>query len=578
MLHTMRSLLLIVATINLATITVDAAGAAYTLMGTGPCRGNGGALDKVNSRMLENVADEAACEAYCDAVPADGSDGICAGFAYESSGDKECILYGPGMAGSCASPNQAKTSPTTCTAVGTCSDPTTAASEKECGTCSLAEAVTSESCATVAGTWTGATWTTTGVWEDSPVDGAAWVAEFQHTDHVHSFVDNVNYVCYDKDVTDHIGKCSNSADSPGGTDCAAIFSAAGTYEADSCPSGDTDTEKCVWTAAPASPTEKPPHPVVPSIAGYTFKSGACRATSATNAADPANLPQNNDRPNYMYKKNADFPTFPANTAPADLAAYCDTLPNCLGFHSGPWMSLFGTGLDAVGEWQDGLGGGWAGDPGQGPPDGDTTTLTATKPNHQYVCFYKSADSDDDEPCFPSAAMVTKSDGTHSRVDALVPGDKIIAATSDGTLTTDTVSLLSIAKHEALANMVNLTTAAGKHLILTSGHHLPVGKECCTTLKKVAELAIGETVHMIVEGKAVQTTVVKKTALVGQHGHHGLHSPVLTNGAFPVVDNVVTSFDSMGKVTLAKYGLAYLEAACKATGTCDRLRRMISPAE
>ena len=44
--------------------------------------------------------------------------------------------------------------------------------------------------------------------------------------------------------------------------------------------------------------------------------------------------------------------------------------------------------------------------------------------------------------------------------------------------------------------------------------------------------------------------------------HGLHSPVLTNGAFPVVDGVVTSFDSISKVVLASYGLKYLEPLLK----------------
>ena len=65
------------------------------------------------------------------------------------------------------------------------------------------------------------------------------------------------------------------------------------------------------------------------------------------------------------------------------------------------------------------------------------------------------------------------------------------------------------------------------------------------------------------------TVVRMTQVLGK----GLHSPVLTHGNFPVVDGVVTAFDSIEKVTLAKHGLAPLLAACKATGTCDKFKSM-----
>jgi len=43
-----------------------------------------------------------------------------------------------------------------------------------------------------------------------------------------------------------------------------------------------------------------------------------------------------------------------------------------------------------------------------------------------------------DPCFPSAALVTTSDGTAVRIDALQEGDTILATTADGFLTTDTV--------------------------------------------------------------------------------------------------------------------------------------------
>ena len=75
--------------------------------------------------------------------------------------------------------------------------------------------------------------------------------------------------------------------------------------------------------------------------------------------------------------------------------------------------------------------------------------------------------------------------------------------------------------------------------------------------------------------AVATAITAKTASVKASG---LHSPVLTNGGFPIVDGVVTSFDSIDKVTLAKHGLAPLLKACKATGTCETFRDLFLSAE
>jgi len=166
--------------------------------------------------------------------------------------------------------------------------------------------------------------------------------------------------------------------------------------------------------------------------------------------------------------------------------------------------------------------------------------------------------------------VTKADGTSSRVDALKEGDQIVAAATDGSLTTDTVSLLSIAHPEVIVdNFITLSTAAGASLTLTPNHHLPVGPACCSTLKMAKDVRIGEVVHTVAEGKTTPTTVI------GMHVAKatGLHSPVLTNGNFPVVDGFVTSFDSIDKVTLAKHGLASLVSACKMSGTCETLRHL-----
>jgi hypothetical protein len=163
------------------------------------------------------------------------------------------------------------------------------------------------------------------------------------------------------------------------------------------------------------------------------------------------------------------------------------------------------------------------------------------------------------------------------MDSLDEGETIVAATADGKLTTDTVSALSIAKPGTAATFITLTTSSGM-LNLTADHHLPVGAACCSTLKKAKDVEVGETVWKVgksagpfvpISGPA-PTVVVKKAEVKST----GLHSPILTHGNFPVVDGHVTSFDKIEKVTLASYGLRYLEAACKMTGTCGYLRRVM----
>ena len=88
------------------------------------------------------------------------------------------------------------------------------------------------------------------------------------------------------------------------------------------------------------------------------------------------------------------------------------------------------------------------------------------------------------------------------------------------------------------------------------------------------MSVGETVWTVKAGAAVAQAVTKVTKKAAA----GLHSPVLTSGSFPVVDGVVTSFDSIEKVTLAKHGLAPLLAACKATATSASLREMFLSVE
>ena len=160
-------------------------------------------------------------------------------------------------------------------------------------------------------------------------------------------------------------------------------------------------------------------------------------------------------------------------------------------------------------------------------------------------------------CFPSDAQVTMVDGMPRRLDALRAGDTIVAARADGTLTNDIVSHLSLADADAQGtSFVVLTTESGRNLTLTAMHHVPVGPKCCANLKLAQDIVVGETVFEAVVSATVRATQVIK---IGSVIKAGLHSPVLTHGAMPIVDGIVTSFDAMHAVRLATAGLPLLEA-------------------
>jgi hypothetical protein len=169
------------------------------------------------------------------------------------------------------------------------------------------------------------------------------------------------------------------------------------------------------------------------------------------------------------------------------------------------------------------------------------------------------------------------DGTRVPIASLREGDAIVAATSEGALTTDTVSLLSIAKPEANADFLTLTIADGRSLSLTATHHVPIGPRCCGILEQAKDLVVGTTIWTVPAtggGGLVAQPITK----IGRTAAVGLHSPVLSNGGFPVVDGLVTSFDSMGKVRLATYVLKPLLSLCKLTDTCGHLRTLLLGAE
>jgi hypothetical protein len=156
-------------------------------------------------------------------------------------------------------------------------------------------------------------------------------------------------------------------------------------------------------------------------------------------------------------------------------------------------------------------------------------------------------------------------GAKRSLGALQVGDEIVVATAAGVLTTDTVSALSLANKDAVSTFLVLSTAAGRNVTLTEGHHVPVGPSCCATLKTASEMKLGDTMWLASTTGAAIPAAVTKIAQVSQMG---LHSPVMTHGSFPLIDGVVTAFDSIHMVTAAGYFLPMLET----TGTIELFKR------
>ena len=172
-------------------------------------------------------------------------------------------------------------------------------------------------------------------------------------------------------------------------------------------------------------------------------------------------------------------------------------------------------------------------------------------------------------CFPSSASVTKADGTTTLISNLGEGDAILATDTDGKVTTDSVSILSINVLNIAATFVKLQTDRNATLELTSEHHLPVGGACCSTLKKAKDIEVGQTVWVYVPPIGIgPERVVAKSLFKGV----GLHSPVLTNGGLPIVNDVVTAFDSIEIVRFASYVLPLALRSCSFMGICPLFRR------
>jgi len=171
----------------------------------------------------------------------------------------------------------------------------------------------------------------------------------------------------------------------------------------------------------------------------------------------------------------------------------------------------------------------------------------------------------DPPCFPSSATAALRDGRTVRLDELREGDAILVGWADGTLGFDVVTPWSLADHSAEgALFLALATSANTTLRLTPTHHLPVGETCCKQLKQAKDVRVGELVWAVGRGAAEPEphAVLSVRATSGR----GLHSPLMQRGGFPVVDGVVTSFNSLPLVKLNAIAQPYLLASLCAAST------------
>ena len=169
-------------------------------------------------------------------------------------------------------------------------------------------------------------------------------------------------------------------------------------------------------------------------------------------------------------------------------------------------------------------------------------------------------------------VLTLVDGTQKQIDQLQEGEPILAATLDGGLAVDTVSLLSIADNTAKnKGFLSITTNGNLRLNATSGHHMATGDKCCSQIKKLQELNIGDTVWIRETGKPLP--IAQKITGIEMVVAHGLHSPVLTNGGLPIINGFVTSFDTASKVSTAKTWLPGLISICKKFGTCGVAKKL-----
>jgi hypothetical protein len=387
----------------------------------GACRGPGGENDKVNSKYKTGMTLDA-CATECD-----NNAGQCKGFAYSPTANGgECLIYGPAFSGSCS--DASATSPTACAALGTCSD-AAKTSEDTCGACSLPSGTSEATCDQIGGTWTPATWTSSGATWNEPTGD--WISDYHPSDLVVGVVESGDYTCYDVDNQDHHPKCEGSlgtvddtsyrcteqdvsdgvqgcsgtgdykcaestcGSSNCGGDCgqgegtAYTFACAAgcAYCTEVCWPAESPChqtflglakaqktasmcpEGCVYTAEVQAVKVSAVHSKVVQRGGWEHMAGVCRSEGDAMSVEA--------KPNGRYSKTAG-----ENGAPAtqeECMDHCEAEPDCIGYaHAdNSWCLNYGPNLHDVGESTI-----WTGD------NHVATTITQTKPNPAYICGVK----------------------------------------------------------------------------------------------------------------------------------------------------------------------------------------------
>jgi len=340
----------------------------------GACRGPGGKDDKVNSKFIHQTTLQE-CNTHCEA------EAHCVAYAYHAEANGgECLVYGPGMSGSCS--DASAKSPDACAALGSCSD-STKTSKDTCGTCSEATADSKTACASVRGEWSAATWTSAGASWIDPDD--PWKSDYHSSLIVKGTTNDAGYACYDVDPKDHEAKCTGSAT------CESAFAGkdAAKQVAANCPDG------CKFTAAPKAVTVKEPHAPIIHIDGYKHWAGVCRGPG-----DPTSVEA---KPNGKYSNSAGANG--GKPTQEECAAACTAEPKCIAYsHSTAWCLLYGEGVHATAD-----GNIWTAD------NHPNTKVTQTKANLQYICGVKCG-GDSGVTC-PSSSASSPSDSSDSVPEA-----------------------------------------------------------------------------------------------------------------------------------------------------------------
>lgn len=309
----------------------------------GPCRGPGGINDKVNSRSaVEKTKTD--CQQACADLQ------HCVGYAYCSvCNGGECILYGPGLDGSCSDPSALNE--LACEAVGSCSN-SNQLTEDMCGMCSETTALSKTICAVVGATWTLNTWTSqNALWTDAP---DPWSGDSHHSTVIAGTTEETssNYVCVDADPEDHKAHCN-------GTSAVCTFD--GVAESDrtdeNCP------DECTFEPKPTPPTDKTPHPGDIGLPGWdAAMSGACRGG-----------PEFTEKINGKYSNSVGSGP-DSKLTQEECAEACLAEDQCIGYaHSTAWCVVYGLDLHET------PGDGWTGD------NHAAVVITGTKVNDAYIC-------------------------------------------------------------------------------------------------------------------------------------------------------------------------------------------------